>query len=268
MASTPILPFAKWLSGTNQNSIPANDNSLRHQILNGLVISKVTAAQPASPADGDIYILPATPTGAQWAGFDEDDVVIFMGGTWYAFAPSEGVVVNFEGSQEQWTAAVGWADVGGGGGMTNPMTTTGDLIVGGASGAPTRVAAGTVDYVLTSNGAGAAPSWEPAPSAGGLTWNPQTASYTLDLSDANNGVEMLVGSANNLTVPPNSTAAFPVGSSVLIYQAGAGLSSIVAGAGVTIVKRGSSLDMGGQYALATLVKRATDTWILSGDIAP
>lgn len=113
--STAILPFAKWLSGTNQNSIPANDNSLRNQILNGLVISKAVTAQPASPAEGDIYILPATHTGAQWAVFNEDDLVIFVSGTWYAFAPAEGVVVNFDGVQEQWTAADGWQEVGGGG---------------------------------------------------------------------------------------------------------------------------------------------------------
>ncbi|MGJ7497453.1 DUF2793 domain-containing protein [Variovorax sp. RT4R15] len=113
--STPILPFAVWASGTNQNSIPANDNSLRHQILNGLLLSKATTAQPGSPTDGDIYIIPAAATGAQWATFDEDDIAIFMGGTWYAFAPSEGVVVNFDGSQEQWTTASGWAAVGGAG---------------------------------------------------------------------------------------------------------------------------------------------------------
>lgn len=117
MASISILPFAKWVSGTNQNSVPANDNSLRNQILNGLVISKATAAQPASPAEGDIYILPPTPTGSQWAGFDEDDLVIFMGGTWYAFAPVAGVVVNFDGHQEQYAAdsSGGWAALSGSG---------------------------------------------------------------------------------------------------------------------------------------------------------
>ena len=35
------------------------------------------------------------------------------------------------------------------GGMSNPMTTAGDIIVGGASGAPARVAVGTVGQVLT-----------------------------------------------------------------------------------------------------------------------
>ena len=114
--STPILPFAPWLSGTNQNSIPANDNSLRNQILNGLVIDDATTAQPGSPSAGDIYILPSTHTGSQWSGFDEDDLVIFSGGTWYAFAPVDGVIVNLAGSQMQWLggSSGGWAAIGGG----------------------------------------------------------------------------------------------------------------------------------------------------------
>lgn len=41
-----------------------------------------------------------------------------------------------------------WVDVGGGG-LTNPMTTAGDIIVGGTNGAPTRLAKGDDDEVLT-----------------------------------------------------------------------------------------------------------------------
>jgi hypothetical protein len=44
-------------------------------------------------------------------------------------------------------------------GFANPMTTEGDLIIGGVSGAPTRLSAGTVGQVLTSGGAGVEPSW-------------------------------------------------------------------------------------------------------------
>lgn len=110
--STPILPFASWSAGTNQNSIPANDNSRRNQILNGEVISKAVTAQPAG-VEGAIYILAATHTGAQWAGFDPDDLVIYSGGTWYAFAPVEGVVVNFDGHQEQYTGSSGWDEISG-----------------------------------------------------------------------------------------------------------------------------------------------------------
>lgn len=43
---------------------------------------------------------------------------------------------------------------GGGGGMTNPMTTLGDIIVGGAAGAPTRQAIGSNLTVLGVNGSG------------------------------------------------------------------------------------------------------------------
>jgi hypothetical protein len=48
-------------------------------------------------------------------------------------------------------------------GLANPMTTAGDIIVGGASGTPTRLAAGTATHVLTSNGAGVAPSYQASP---------------------------------------------------------------------------------------------------------
>lgn len=51
--------------------------------------------------------------------------------------------------------------------IVNPMTTEGDMIVGGVGGAPTAVAAGTLDYVWTSNGPGAAPSWQVS-SGGGV----------------------------------------------------------------------------------------------------
>lgn len=100
--SDPILPFAPWESGTNQNSVPANDNSLRLQILSGYVISDSTDAQPGSPSDGDIYIMTGAASGAQWATFDEFDLAIFDSGTWYAYAPSDGIRVNIAGTVKQW----------------------------------------------------------------------------------------------------------------------------------------------------------------------
>lgn len=52
-----------------------------------------------------------------------------------------------------------------------PLTTTGDLMIGATGGTPTRLAAGaTSGHVLTSNGTGAAPSWQAAAGGGGLTW--------------------------------------------------------------------------------------------------
>jgi hypothetical protein len=116
--STPILPFAVWAPGTNQNSVPANDNSLRNQILNGLVISESTDAQPGSPAAGDIYIITGAATGAQWSTFDQYDLVIYDGaGTWHAYAPVEGIVVNIAGTLKQWDGAA-YVDAASGGSST------------------------------------------------------------------------------------------------------------------------------------------------------
>jgi hypothetical protein len=104
--STPILPLAVWAPGTNQNSIPANDNALRLAILEGLIISESTTAQPGSPAEGDAYIIPAAATGAQWSTFDQYDLAIYDGaGTWHAYAPVEGIVVNVAGVLKRWDGA-------------------------------------------------------------------------------------------------------------------------------------------------------------------
>lgn len=112
--SDPILPLAVWQSGTNENSLPANDNALRLEALSRNVISKSVTAQPGSPSDGDVYIIPSGATGTQWATFDEDDLTIYRGGTWYAWAPVTGIVVNLAGTLEGFDA--GWSGISGGSG--------------------------------------------------------------------------------------------------------------------------------------------------------
>ena len=100
-----------------------------------------------------------------------------------------------------------------------------------------------------------------------ITTNRQTASYTLVLSDADKLVEMNVGSANNLTVPLNSSVAFSTGTQILLAQYGAGQTTIVATSGVTIRSNGAKLKLNAQYSGATLVKIAENEWYLFGDIA-
>ena len=94
----------------------------------------------------------------------------------------------------------------------------------------------------------------------------QTASYTLVLADKNKIVEMSVATANTLTVPPNSSVAYAVGSQINILQTGAGQTTVTAGAGVTI-NATPGLKMRTQWSYATLVKRAENTWVLVGDIS-
>jgi hypothetical protein len=85
------------------------------------------------------------------------------------------------------------------------------------------------------------------------------------LADANKIVEMNVASANNLTVPLNSSEAFDVGTEITILQIGAGQTTIVATGGVTINST-PGLKLRAQWSSATLIKRATDTWVAIGDL--
>lgn len=99
-----------------------------------------------------------------------------------------------------------------------------------------------------------------------ISTNPQVGNYTLALADKNKIVEMNVGSANNLTIPPNSSEPFPIGSQINILQVGVGQTTIVEGAGVT-VNRTPGLKMRAQFSYATCIKRSTDVWVLVGDIS-
>jgi fructose-specific component phosphotransferase system IIB-like protein len=99
-----------------------------------------------------------------------------------------------------------------------------------------------------------------------ITTNRQTASYTLVLSDADKLVEMNVATANNLTIPLNSSVAFATGTQILLAQYGAGQTTVVATSGVTIRSNGGKLKLNVQYSGATLIKIGTDEWYLFGDI--
>lgn len=97
--------------------------------------------------------------------------------------------------------------------------------------------------------------------------NAQTGtSYTLVLTDAGKMVTMTNASSNTLTVPPNADVAFPVNTRLDIIQYGAGQTTIAAGSGVTIYSSGSKLKLTGQYSGASLWKKATNTWVLIGDL--
>jgi hypothetical protein len=99
-------------------------------------------------------------------------------------------------------------------------------------------------------------------------YNTQTSSYTLVLSDASKIIDMNVGSANTVTVPNNSSVAFPIGTEITVMQYGAGNTTIVAASGVTFRSKDFSTRIGDQYTGATLIKRDTNEWYLIGNIQP
>ena len=98
------------------------------------------------------------------------------------------------------------------------------------------------------------------------SFNRQTASYTLVLADADKLVEMNVATANNLTIPLNSTVAYAVGTRIDIVQYGAGQTTFVPTSGVTIRSTNSWLKINARYGAATLTKVGTDEWYLWGNL--
>lgn len=95
--------------------------------------------------------------------------------------------------------------------------------------------------------------------------NSQTGtSYTLALSDAGKIIEMNNAAANLVVIPLNSTVAFPTGTKIDIIQTGAGATSASIVSGVTLNSEAGKRTVNAQWQAATLVKRATDTWVMIG----
>lgn len=89
--------------------------------------------------------------------------------------------------------------------------------------------------------------------------------YTFQLSDANLIVEGSSSSATTFTIPAESTADFPIGSSITITQTGNGQITVNGASGVTLNGTpGAKLRT--RWSVATITKRAADTWVIYGDV--
>jgi hypothetical protein len=97
--------------------------------------------------------------------------------------------------------------------------------------------------------------------------NAQTGTtYTTVLADDGKLVTCDNAASIALTIPPNSSVAYGIGTQINIMQLGAGTVTITAGAGVTLQSDGSKLKTNAQYAVATCAKIATDTWVVVGNL--
>lgn len=94
-----------------------------------------------------------------------------------------------------------------------------------------------------------------------------SASRTLALTDSEKMLNCSSGSAIVLTVPPNSSVAFPLGTQILVDRASTGAVSVSPGSGVTIQSVAGKRSIALQYDLATLIKIGTDTWRLAGSLS-
>lgn len=93
--------------------------------------------------------------------------------------------------------------------------------------------------------------------------NAQTSSYTLALTDAAKSIDTIA----DVTVPLNSSVAFPIGTTISITNTGTGTISIVQTSGVTLRLAGTATTGTRAllpYGVATLRQYATNVWIIMG----
>ena len=97
--------------------------------------------------------------------------------------------------------------------------------------------------------------------------NAQTGTtYTTVLADDGKLITCDNASPIALTIPPNSSVAYGIGTQINIMQLDAQV-TITAGAGVTLRSSGSKLKTKDQYSVATCAKIASDTWVVVGNLA-
>ena len=90
--------------------------------------------------------------------------------------------------------------------------------------------------------------------------NAQTVNYTLAADDPGKVVEVDSATAKVVTVPPNASVVFPVGTILEVVQIGAGGVTLSPGVGVTLL--GATLATAAVGKTLYLRKRATDTWVV------
>lgn len=236
MATEPKTGLDFWAAGILQPDLIFNELLLWVAAWAQPVVISIEDAPPSSPADGDMYLVG---TGAGDFSGHNDDLAYWddVTGVWLFFSPGEQfLVLNMEdGVQYRYTLSGGWVATAGGSGVVS---------VNGSTGAVVLTDGDILGSVTT-----------------------YTASQTAVIS--NEVVQMNVASANDYTIPPNSSVGFPIGRVLEVWQMGAGQTTIVAGSGVTILKGSSvTLSLKEQNSGCSLRKTATDTWRLIGDMEP
>lgn len=94
-----------------------------------------------------------------------------------------------------------------------------------------------------------------------------TVNYNLKAADMGKTILMNYSSAHNVVIPTNSSVPLPIGSQVAIVAIGTGQVAVArATAAVVINSKFGNKKLSTQYSQAVLVKTATDTWLLIGDL--
>lgn len=211
-----------------------------------------TATAPASADPGDPWFDPETGT-----------LYVYYDGYWVESASS---LAGVRGA----TGPTGAAGVTGptGPSVTGPTGPTGATGITGPTGA-TGATGPTGPAVTGPTGATGitGPTGATGPSVQTMAVNSYTASHFPSLEQAGSVVTINTSTASTFTVPNNASVPYPVGTQIVIVQLGAGqVAFSVQDGSVTLISEGNRYTMRGYAATASVIKIATNTWVLSGNL--
>src|SRR5579875_2895752 len=108
---TPRLALPYIVQGQAQKEVTHNDALVRLDALIDLyILDRDLSAPPASPSDGDAYIVGASPSGA-WAG-QAGNIAYLIDGGWRFYVPVKGLVAYIADEQKMLVfTASGWVDL-------------------------------------------------------------------------------------------------------------------------------------------------------------
>ena len=159
------------------------------------------------------------------------------------------VAINYNGTSWQLVSTSGTVTAGtlpvtsGGTGQTS--FTAGALLMGAGTSALAEAVAGT-NYGYPN-----------------IPQNSQNAGYTLVLGDA--GKHIYMASAGAFTIPANGTVAFPLGTAVTFVNLSAASTIAITSDTMYLIGSGAlSTRSLAQYGMATALKVASTTWVISG----
>jgi len=259
--------YKQWATGAVLTSSDMN-TYVGDQVVMVFASSSARSSAVSSPTEGMVSYLKDTNAieyydGSSWGGIG--DITAVSAGTNIDVTSGTGPVPTVALAID---AAVSMGSDGSGVDVTFYSSTAGDtmlwdaseekLVITGTNGQNAlEVADGDVSITdsLTVSGGLVAP----------LQINAQTGtSYTFVAADAGKLVTSSNGSAQTITIPPNSSVAFDIGTQIIVQNLGSANATLAQGSGVTIQSKDSNKEIDGQYAAATCIKTATDTWSLMG----
>lgn len=274
MTATNKLALELLASAAANQTLANTTFAQLNQLVMPGVVDKDLTAPPGSPANEALYIVGAAATGL-WAGKD-GQLAYWLTSTsaWQFIAPRAGFAVRLLDELDanglarlySHTGAAWVRDINEG--LTNPMTSAGDLVVGGADGVAGRLAIGAALQVLRVNAAGTALEYADPAAGGGATFAPvitePTVARVLALTDAGAYIRHTNVAASTVTVAPQASVAWVADTETHHRCAGAGGLTLTPGAGVTLnAPSGGTLVMTSAMSV-TLKRVGADEWDVIG----